>query len=296
MYGVGTFTMPPSAKKAYCFTLNNYSEDEYENIKRVLGSECTYGVVGREIGSNGTPHLQGYAIFQRAYRFNTIKDRFFPRCHVEEARSDASTNRKYCTKDGSFDEYGVIPDFKGGRDLLAKKFVKYMEPGGPGLIGFADEHPSTYYFSGHNLLRNYFAVQPAISRPDISVKWIWGPPGVGKSREAHEVMPNAYIKDPRTKWWNGYMFEKEVIIDDFGPGGIDINHLLRWFDRYKCYVETKGGMMPLCAETFIITSNFHPNELYRSINIRYEGNSTTENISTHPQLPALLRRISLIEM
>jgi len=32
----------------------------------------------------------------------------------------------------------------------------------------------------------------------------------------------------------------DVIIDDFGPNGIDINHLLRWFDRYKCLVENKG--------------------------------------------------------
>jgi len=46
--------------------------------------------------------------------------------------------------------------------------------------------------------------------------------------------------------------EKEVIIDDFGPGGIDINHLLRWFDRYKCMVETKGGMIPLIADKFIL--------------------------------------------
>jgi len=30
-----------------------------------------------------------------------------------------------------------------------------------------------------------------------------------------------------------------VSVMNFGPNGIDINHLLRWFDRYKCLVEKK---------------------------------------------------------
>lgn len=97
-------------------------------------------------------------------------------------------------------------------------------------------------------------------------------------------MPDAYVKEPRTKWWNGYLYEKDVILDDFGPNGIDINHLLRWFDRYKCLVETKGGMMALFAENFIVTSNFHPEEIFKW------GDEVNK------QLPALLRRIELIQM
>jgi len=80
------------------------------------------------------------------------------------------------------------------------------------------------------------------------------------------------------------MLEEEVIIDDFGPQGIDINHLLRWFDRYKCLVETKGGMMPLYASTFIVTSNYHPNQCFCGL-----------GGEDHPQIPALLRRIECIE-
>jgi len=79
------------------------------------------------------------------------------------------------------------------------------------------------------------------------------------------------------------MLEKEVIIDDFGPNSIDINHLLRWFDRYKCLVETKGGMVPLYADKFIITSNFTPEEIY-----------TSQDGIVHKQLPALVRRVCCI--
>lgn len=81
------------------------------------------------------------------------------------------------------------------------------------------------------------------------------------------------------------MLESDVIIDDFAPKGIDINHLLRWFDRYKCTVETKGDMVPLHATKFIVTSNFPP-----------EGCFKDEDGGTHPQMPALRRRIKVTHM
>jgi len=107
---------------------------------------------------------------------------------------------------------------------------------------------------------------------------------VGKSRLAHATLPEAYVKEPRTKWWNGYLCQSDVIIDDFGPNGIDINHLLRWFDRYKCLVENKGGMVALHAINFIVTSNFHPRDIFKF------------GDEINPQLPALERRIVLEEM
>jgi len=43
--------------------------------------------------------------------------------------------------------------------------------------------------------------------------WLYGKPGTGKSRMAHEI-PNAYRK-PLSKWWDGYNYEETIIIDDF---------------------------------------------------------------------------------
>ena len=278
--------MPP--RKSYCFTLNNYTEDEYQHIIRVAENESQYAIVGREVGESGTRHLQGYILFKRPFRFQTIKDRYLVRCHIEIAAGSADANRRYCSKDGEFREFGEFPHSAEGRstrDQLARSFKDKMVAGRRGLDEFVDENPGAWYFSGHNLLRNHLFLQRPKERPDICVKWIYGRPGQGKSRKAHEELPEAYIKEPKTKWWNGYMLEESVIIDDYGPQCIDINHLLRWFDRYKCYVESKGGMLPLFASKFIVTSNFHPEEVF------------TCNLGVvHVQVPALLRRIELINM
>lgn len=273
-----------SQAKSYCFTLNNYSDDEVSSVEAFISSFCDYGIFGREVGENGTPHLQGYFILKERQRLKFLKDRCSDRAHFEKSKGTSQQNRSYCSKDGIAFEFGRCPGRVPSktRDQLAREFVEDVSGGcGAGLLNFAERNPGVFYFSGHNLLRNYLRSRPAVDRGGISVKWYYGPPGVGKSRRAHGELPDAYIKEPRTKWWTGYGLERAVIIDDFGPGGIDINHLLRWFDRYKCFVETKGDMVPLYADTFIVTSNFHPREIFKW------------GDEVHPQLPALERRIVL---
>lgn len=93
----------------------------------------------------------------------------------------------------------------------------------------------------------------------------WGATGTGKSRKAwDDGGMDAYCKDPRTKFWDGYCDQKHVVIDEF-RGGIDVAHLLRWLDRYPVRVEIKGSSRPLVAETIWITSNLSPDDWYPDI-------------------------------
>lgn len=290
--------MPSSSLqiKRYCFTLNNYGPEDFTQIAERLRSSCDYFIIGKEVGESGTPHLQGYISLKCRNRLRYVKDLISQRAHIESARGNASHNRAYCSKAGDFIEEGTLPNNRGtgepadrpakkSRDELAGEFRDRLANGRLGLHQFADDNPGTYVFSGHVMLRNVLGLRGAVERPNISVQWLYGKPGVGKSMRAHREYQSAYIKDPRTKWWNGYLLETHCIIDDFGPNGIDINHLLRWFDRYKCYVEVKGDMVPLCVEYFIVTSNFHPKEVF------------TDNFgAVHPQYPALERRIKIEEI
>lgn len=96
-------------------------------------------------------------------------------------------------------------------------------------------------------------------------KVFWGRTGTGKSRRAwEEAGLQAYSKDPRTKWWDGYMGQNDVVIDEF-RGTIDISHLLRWLDRYPVRVENKGGSVSLSATRFWFTSNLDPRMWYPDV-------------------------------
>lgn len=271
-----------SQRKAWCFTLNNYTEEEVVALQDACERLCSYALWGKEVGENGTPHLQGYLHATSKYRLAQVKDLFSRRAHWAAARGNATSNRQYCSKGGDVWTCGTCPG--GGsksRDELAIEYRRAFEAGS--LPDFEAANPGAALFSGHILRRNLLASAPGVERPGVRVRWVWGPPGTGKSRFAHSEFPLGFVKEPRTKWWTGYNLEKEVIIDDFGKNGIDINHLLRWFDRYRCLVETKGDMVALHADNFIVTSNFPPTEIYHD-----------DNGHDHPQIPALLRRIELI--
>lgn len=111
------------------------------------------------------------------------------------------------------------------------------------------------------------------------VKVYWGRTGAGKSRRAwEEATFDAYPKDPRSKFWDGYRGQDRVVIDEF-RGGIDISHMLRWLDRYPVVVEVKGSSVVLKATNIWITSNIHPNDWYPTLD------QETKN--------ALLRRLQI---
>lgn len=274
------------ACKRWTLTLNNYTDIDFENLKSLVVSNCTYGIIGKEVGAQGTPHLQGFTVFAERKRFDQVKELFGSKVHLEAAYASVRQNRFYCSKDGKHWEFGK-PQFQGrscskqrsNKDNVASDFVSLAAKGRKGLTEFFALHQTEALYHGKRLFENYILFKPTIDRPDIHVEWIYGDTGTGKSKYAHSKYPEAYVKDSKTKWWNGYFFETDVIIDDLGPQCIDIIHLLHWFDRYRSYCEYKGGQMPLYAYRFCVTSNFHPRDIY----------------GDHPQYDALLRRISLLK-
>ena len=78
--------------KRWCFTLNNYTEEEYNELKEV---DCKYIVIGKGVGESGTPHLQGFVIFSNTKRLAAVK-RINGRAHWEKARGTSEQAADYC--------------------------------------------------------------------------------------------------------------------------------------------------------------------------------------------------------
>jgi len=122
--------------------------------------------------------------------------------------------------------------------------------------------PASIRVQSYRTLRTIFSDYSTAVGMERTCYVFWGRSGTGKSRRAwEEAGMEAYCKDPRTKFWDGYGSEKNVVIDEF-RGGIDIAHLLRWLDRYPVRVEIKGSSKPLLCERIWITSNLSPREWY----------------------------------
>lgn len=103
-----------SRVKRWCFTLNHWTEPEYNVLfpvdpsgGRELAPLLEYAIVGKETGAAGTPHLQGFVQFKDRVRSSTARS-FLPRAHWEVARSVAASI-EYCRKEGNFFELGVEP-------------------------------------------------------------------------------------------------------------------------------------------------------------------------------------------
>jgi len=106
-----------SPSNAWCFTLNNWTESEYEFLSsKLLGlGDKYFYIVGKEVGETGTPHLQGYV----ALKDGTKKFRPLPTfavtrvgtdsegtavnaVHFERAKGTRRQNYLYCSKEGDF--------------------------------------------------------------------------------------------------------------------------------------------------------------------------------------------------
>jgi len=121
----------------WCFTLNNYTDDDIER----LGSPpdfVRYLVYGKEVGTSGTPHLQGFVSLSVRKRFNQVVDVIGGNAHIEKARNVAASI-DYCKKDGDVYEFGVPPPATGQRNDL-EAFKDAVKSGERDLKRLREDH------------------------------------------------------------------------------------------------------------------------------------------------------------
>ena len=94
--------------KHWCFTLNNYtSENEDSLLSAFNSSRISYLIYGKEVGSSGTPHLQGFVSATKRIRLQGLNKNVV-QAHWTVAR-DIRASIEYCKKDGIVREFGVPP-------------------------------------------------------------------------------------------------------------------------------------------------------------------------------------------
>nr|WAE42669.1 MAG: replication associated protein [Cressdnaviricota sp.] len=250
--------------RAYCFTLNNPTEQELDHLKNVIPGCCRYGVFQLERGESGTLHVQGYLSFRGQKTLSAVRNQLSERAHWESARGTALQNEAYCTKEDCREPGTVVfrhgePPRQGRRTDLEPVYAAVLakRPFSEIAATFPEE-----YVKHHRGLEALSSVLIEPRRFKTEVFWFFGPTGTGKSRKASELAPDAYYKMGTNKWWDGYCGHEDVIIDDYRRDLCTFSELLRLFDRYPMPVEVKGGTTQFVARRLFVTSPKSPSDTW----------------------------------
>lgn len=157
-----------SRSRSWCFTINNYTDDD---VDKLLDMPNEYLVFGFEEGEKKTPHIQGYVHFDSPQRRSAVA-KYLPRAHLETARGSADQNFVYCTKSGDYHEFGTRP--KPGKRVDIIK-IKDMLVKGKSMDEIMMKHPLEYvrYFKGLERMRNMinkYGIDNDLPREVIYVK------------------------------------------------------------------------------------------------------------------------------
>lgn len=198
--------------KSWIYTINNYTEDDIKFLNQL---ECVKHRCSKEIGESGTPHLQGFISFNKAYRLAGLK-KLHGKAHWEPCISHEHAINYVNKVDSELiidkqGNQGKRTDLIEAIDCLKKK----------GLTDTACEHPETYvrFHKGLAALEYRLNLKQSKGKDyPTEVYVLIGKPGSGKSKTVRELCPNVYnVPEPinGTVWFDGYNGEEGILLDDF---------------------------------------------------------------------------------
>lgn len=219
-----------------------------------------YVVFGRECGSNGTKHLQGYVECGKPRRLASLK-KDYQQPHWEPAKGSKEQNFVYCTKEGDWEERGASKT-QGQRSDLDS--IKEEIINGSSELEIANAHFSRWVVYRRSFEAYRALIAPTRDRNEgVEVFYLWGHTGTGKTKSVWEQEENLFVF-PGRGWFDGYRGQEAALFDDFrgGEDGIEFGYLLRLLDRYPMDVPIKGGFVDWRPKRIYITSNLELDALY----------------------------------
>jgi len=269
--------------REWVFTINNYSDDDISALEKL---DCRYMVYAPEVGSKGTPHIQGYVVFknQRAWKGIT-KD--LPRAwiQVRAKHSTPGQARQYIvgpySKDGKTKpanpdavERGSLPE-QGARNDLVSTGRKLKETKRERVL-LDDEDcwtPLAKYpkffakLLSHEWKKEADELCASGFTPEVYVLWSRNS-GNGKSRFVYDTHGSANIcrgniaAKSGKLWWDGYDGETVLLLEEF-EGQLEFTQWKQLTDRYPIQLEVKGSYCWAVRKRIYFTSNKHPDEWWK---------------------------------
>lgn len=243
--------------RVWCFT-------SYDNFRPIAENDIRYTCYQLEkCPQTGREHIQGFIQFNKKMRLSALK-KINATAHWEKSRGNFKQNYAYCTKedsriDGPW-EYGESVT-QGSRTDISE-MVQRIKKRELSAEDVEEEYANLfakYYTFTKSLLTKYDRAEDNETERGI---WIYGESRAGKTLAAHQMAPDAYLKSCN-KWWDGYIGQKFVIMEDIDKKHDILGHHLKiWADWRACQGEVKGGTVPLKHKYFIVTSQYSIDDIW----------------------------------
>lgn len=260
--------------KCWMFTTNNPKpEDEPKENEHIEGILWQL-----EKGEEGTEHYQGMFELKKKMRATTIVKEisFLSHSHLESRRGSRVQAWDYCTKAdtrvsgpwgiGTLDPAVKPLERKGKRTDLTQCCELLMS--GQRVEDLAQKYPGMVvrYSKGLRFLETMISKKSVPTWRKLNVQVLWGPSGTGKTRKAIELAGDNYYMLSKTNnkqlWWDGYVGQKTLIMDEFRASWCPYEVLLRILDGHPYSPEQKGGHVIAAYDRVFITSNQNPTQWY----------------------------------
>jgi len=227
-----------SACKMWCFTLNNYNENDIEKIVLVFKGVCKLFIIGKEVGESGTPHLQGYCEFIKRIRPLSLK--LTEKIHWEKCKGNREQNVDYCSKENVLIKYGFPEEVK---------VIDNLKPWQSDVVKIIEEEPDDrtihWYFDGKGGIGKSALVKLLCVKYDAIIC-------SGKSADMKYLMVKYYEKNDR--------YPKIVIFDvpRSKCGFINYSGLEEIKNGCFCSTKYECGMVVMDSPHVLVFANEPP--------------------------------------
>ena len=247
--------------KHFQLTLNQ--PEHYEEVKDYLTKlkQFRYLISCKETApTTGKEHMHIYVQFSGPQRLSIKKCKG---AHIERCFGTPEQNKAYIEKGEIIDEIGFF-----GTNAKTR-FPTYNQ-----VKAMSRKEREELPFQYYNLIKklnteedNVMDVED-IYKPDVKVFYFYGPSGIGKSKNAIELIKKYGTKFDELKYengfWLGYGQGEIALYDDWRDTHMKASEFINFIDYYIHNMNVKGGCEKNKYKVIVITSIQSPWEIYQT--------------------------------
>jgi len=245
---------PDRRANSWTFTLNNYTDADCAAVE-ALAAEAVYIVVGKEVGKQGTPHLQGYVKMKSTRTWSSM----MKKVHfswLEPSGGTAAENREYCTKQNTWLEAGEMPQQGKRTDLV---IMREAIAEGVNMRELVERVQTTQAVRSAELLMKYIEQKRNFK---TEVMWFYGPDALDNEEAAIAWLGDDYYHTQSLKWFEGYDAHENVLLALDTRVVPSPHQLMGLMGEREYRVENKGSSRQFLARKMAIVAPVAPIDIY----------------------------------